>query len=116
MEKPCENNSVLPGDRFGAMSLLVDRGLLGVRDGHKNHVGAADGFGGADDFKAVGLGDGNGFAAFVKADDDVAAAVLEVEGVGVALGAEAQDGQGLVLEMFQVGVFVGIDFGRHRRC
>jgi hypothetical protein len=33
--------------------------------------------------------------------------------MGVALGAEAQDGQGFVLQMFQVGVFVGINFGRH---
>ena len=67
----------------------------------------------ASTMRAVRSSDGRGFASFVKTNDDVAAAVLEVEGVGVALGAEAQDGQGFVLEMFQVGVFVGINFGGH---
>ena len=94
---------------------LVGPGLFGVGNGHENDIGAADGFAGADHFKTFGLGHGNGLAPLIKADDDLAAAVLEVERVGVALGAEAQDGQGLVLQMFQVGVFVGINFGGHNR-
>ena len=70
-------------------------------------VGAAHGFARAHHFKSLGLGHGNGFAALIQADDDLAPAVLEVQGVGVALGAEAQHGQRFVLQMFQVGVFVG---------
>jgi hypothetical protein len=33
----------------------------------------------------------------------------------MALGAEAQDGEGFVLEMLEVGVLVGINFGGHNR-
>ncbi len=50
------------------------------------------------------------FAAGIEADDDLDAAVLEVERVGVALGAEAEDGAGFAFEDAEVGVFVGVDF------
>ena len=72
IEKPCENNSVLPGGQIRRDVFLISRGLLGVRQRNENDVGALDGFGGGDDFKAFFLGDGNGLAAFVKADDDLA--------------------------------------------
>ena len=54
-------------------------------------------------------------AAGIQADDDVHAAVLEVERVGVALGAEADDRAGLGGEEFEVGVFIGVNFGGHRK-
>jgi hypothetical protein len=44
---------------------------------------------------------------------DFASALLEVQSVGVALGAEAEDREGLSFEKFEVGVFVGEDFGWH---
>ena len=43
--------------------------------------------------------------------DHVAAAVAEVLGVGVALRAVAQDGDRLVLQQREVGVFVVVDLG-----
>ena len=90
---------------------LITRGLLGVRQRDHDDVGAFDGLGGGDDFKALFLRDGNGLAAFVKADDDLEAAVFEVERVGVALRAEAEDRQRFVFQHAKVGVFVGINFG-----
>ena len=87
--------------------------MFGVGQRDEDDVGALHGFGGVEDFKAFFLRDGDGFAAFVKADDDVAAAFFEVERVGVALGAEAEHGEGFAFENVQVGVFVGVDFCRH---
>jgi len=82
----------------------------GVVTARNTDVGAFHGFGGSDDFKSFFLRDGNGLAAFVKSDDDLEAAVFEVERVGVALRAEAEDRQRFVFEHAEVGVFVGIDF------
>ena len=41
------------------------------------------------------------------------AAVLEIQRVGVALRAEAEDGEGFAFESCEIGVFVGVDFGGH---
>ena len=49
----------------------------------------------------------------VEADDDLDAAFFEVEGVGVALRTEADDGDRFAFEVFQVGVFVCVDFCCH---
>ena len=48
-----------------------------------------------------------------QADDDVDAGVLEVQRVGVALGAVAEDGDGLAVEEVEVGVVV-VEHGRGR--
>ena len=93
---------------------MVCPGLFGVGNGHKNDIGAAHRFRRAHHFKSLGLRHGNGFASLIQADNNLAAAVFQVQGMGVALGAEAQNGQGFVLQVFQVGVFVGINFGRHK--
>ena len=42
----------LAGGEVGAMSLLVNGGLLGVGNGHENHVGAATASPVGEDFKA----------------------------------------------------------------
>ena len=42
------------------------------------------------------------------------AAVLQIQRVGVALGTEANDGEGFVFQYAEVGVVVGVDFGGHR--
>ncbi len=75
----------------------VSGGLFRVRQGNKNNVGAANGFGRGDHLEPFFPRDPDGFAAFVKADDDPATAVFEVERVGMALGAKAEHGEGFVL-------------------
>ena len=52
-------------------------------------------------------------AAGTLADDDLAAAVLEVLGLGVPLRPVAEDGDGLVLEEGEVGVVVVVNRGGH---
>ena len=93
--------------------LHVDVRLLHVGQSDHDHVGATDRLGGIDDLEAVLLGDGAGLGARVEADDDLAAAVLEVQRVGVALGTVAEDGERFVGEHAEIGVFVGVDFGGH---
>ena len=82
--------------QVGADVLLETGGLLGVRQRDEDHVCAAHRFRRGDDFKALFLGHGDGLGAFVEADDHVHAALLEVERVGVALRAEAEDGEGFI--------------------
>ena len=53
-----------------------------------------------------GLRLGDLVGALADADDDVHARVLEVLGVGVALGAEADDRDGLAVEVCEVRVVV----------
>jgi len=57
------------------------------------------------------LGNRAGLRTRVKADDDLAAAVLQVERVGVALRSVAEDGERFVGEDAEIGVLVGVDFG-----
>ena len=111
IEKPCENSSVLPGARFGAMSFSIGRWPVWCPASATKITSARfTASAVADHFKALFLGDGNGLAAFVKADDDVEAAVLEVQRVGMALGAKAEHGERFIFQHAEIGVFVGIDF------
>ena len=66
----------------------------------------------ARDLEAGGLGVLDRLAALAKAYDDVYAGILEVTGVGVALGAVSQDGHGLALEQVQIRVVVVIHGAR----
>lgn len=79
--------------------LLVDSGLLHV-PGRPTMMTSARRTASAVSrtSKPLLLGDGAGLGTGIQADDDLAAAVLEVERVGVALGPEAEHGEGLVLE------------------
>ncbi len=81
--------------QIGFDVLLVDVGDDGVGSGDENDIGGLDGFGGGEDFESAFFGNGNGFATGVESDDNFNAAVLEVKGVGVALGAKTDDGHGL---------------------
>ena len=92
---------------------LVSRRLFRVRQRHENHIAPTHRCGGADHFKSLFLRDRNGFAAFIKADDDVHPAVFEVQRMGVALRTKAEHGQSLVLQDGQVGFFVRVNFCRH---
>ena len=68
-----------------------------------------------DDLETLFLRDGNGLAAFVEADDDSLRPLsLEVQRVGVALRAEAEHGEGFVFQHAEIGVFVSVDFCRHK--
>ena len=82
--------------RFGRMSLSVNVGLLHVGQADHDDIGAAHGLGGLEDLEAVLLGDGLGLRAGIEADDDLAAAVLQVERMGVALRTVAEDGERFV--------------------
>jgi hypothetical protein len=93
--------------------LFVNRRDHRVRSGDEDHVGRLDGIRGVHDLEAELLGDFAGFRFLVEADDDLEAAVLEVEGVGVALRAEADHGEGLLLERSDRGVLGGIDLRGH---
>jgi hypothetical protein len=74
---------------------------------------ATNGFRRVENLESLGSCDGAALGFGIKADDHFASALLEVQSVGVALGAEAEDREGLSFEKFEVGVFVGEDFGWH---
>ena len=93
--------------------LFPDGSLLHVGDAHEHDVGATDGFGGLIDLEALLLRGGGGLGTLVQAHDDVQSAVAEVHRVGMSLGTEAEDGEGLVLQEAEIGVLIGVHFGRH---
>ena len=115
MANPWLKSSVLPLVRCGATSFSYTSAIL--RSGTARKITSASCTASAVSAHRETLfrGDRARRAARVQADDDVHAAVLEVERVGVALGAEADDRAGLGGEQFEVGVFVGVNFGGHRR-
>ena len=71
--------------KIGRDILLVDAGLFHVGQTDHDDVGAAHGLGGVENLEPVLPRDLPGFRAGIQADDDVAAAVLQIEGMGVAL-------------------------------
>ena len=95
-----------------AEDLALD--FVGQEDG--DDVGLFGGLGGRDGLETVL----DGLLVVGRAGqfghDHVAAAVAEVLGVAVPLRAVAQDGDRLVLQQRNVGVFVVIDFGGHGSC
>jgi hypothetical protein len=89
------------GDLFG---VEPGGGLVGDED--HNDVGPASDFGDGTDFEAGLLGLGDGFGVGGEADFYLNAGVLEVEGVGVALGAVADDADLFGLDEREVGVVI----------
>ena len=92
MANPWLNSRHCPLRRVGGDVLLVDRGNFQVGHGDKNHIGSPHGLGGGENLETVLLGHRNRFAAPVESDGHPDPAVFQIEGVGVALGAEADDG------------------------
>ena len=86
------------GDLLG-----VELGLGLVRHEDHDDVGLLGGVGHARDLQARLAGGLTAGGSLVEADDDLHTAVGEVAGVGVALGAVADDGHGLALEQAEVG-------------
>ena len=72
-----------------------------------------NGFRCGNDFKPFVFGNSDRFAAFVKADDDVASTFLEIQGMSVSLGAEPKHCQSFVLEDIEVCVLVRVYFCWH---
>ena len=103
----------MPGDEviadLGAEYLALK--LVGQQD--RDDVGLLGGLGGRDRLKTVL----HGLLVIGRAGqlghDHLAAAVAEVLGVAMSLRAVAQDGDGLVLQQRDIGVFVVVDFCGH---
>ena len=79
----------------GGDVLVVDRLLLGVGGEDHHDVGGRGGLGDRQHLEALRLGLGDRRRALAEPDDHVDARVLQVEGVGVALRAVADDGDRL---------------------
>ena len=93
--------------------LLVDLGLGLVGDEHHDDVGLLGGVVHAHDLEAGLLGGLGGLGALAQANADVNAGVQEVQRVGVALGAVADDGDLLALDDARVHVLLVIDVDGH---
>ena len=96
--KPCAKSRHLPARQVRRDVGVVGALLLGVGYEHHDHVGLFTGLGDGDDAKArlFGLQDRRRLQS--QADAHVVAAVVKVEGVGVALGAVAENGDLLRLQ------------------
>ena len=92
-----EHQQVAGGDPVGDVRFPDLRLLLVGKEDHHD-VAAAGGVGDVEHLEARGLGGGAARRVGAKADDDVDAGFLEVERVGVALRAVAEDRDGLALE------------------
>ena len=114
--KPWAKSSRLPGAIPSAISPVPDLGLFLVGEQDHHDVAAAGRFGDVEHLEPGLFGLGAAARVGAQADDDVDPGVLQVEGVGVALGAVAEDGDGLPLELREVGVLVVEDVvGFHGR-
>ena len=100
-----EHEQVAVGDPVGDLR-VPDLGLLLVGEQDHHDVAAAGGVGDVEHLEAGGLGLRAAGGVGAQPDDDVDAGVLQVERVGVALRAVAEDRDGLALEGREVGVVV----------
>ncbi|CCY27818.1 putative uncharacterized protein [Firmicutes bacterium CAG:114] len=86
--------------------LLVHLRLVFIVDEDHNDVRSLGGLGNGIDLEAILLRHGPGLAALAQADDDVTAGVPQVQGVGMALGAIAHNGDLLSIELVEVAVLL----------
>ena len=93
--------------------LLVGLGLDLVGDEHHDEVGLFSGFLDRHDLQASLFGSLGALGARTQADADIAARVLEVQCVGMALGAITDDGNLLALDDLGVHVLLVQDFNSH---
>ena len=112
--------SVSEAQNFAALEVGSDLFLVNVllefiRKQHHDPVRLGGGLGHGQNLKPVGLGFLRRATALIQTDDDVDAAVLEVEGVGVALGAIANDRYGLAVQQTKIGVGVVKELGHPGR-
>ena len=95
--------------------VLVDLLLGGVRGEQHDDVGPCGGVGVVLDLEAGLLGLLRGLGAVAQTDADLDAGVTQVLGVGVALGAVADDGDLAALDEGEVSVGVVKQFNSHGR-
>ncbi|CAI8425977.1 MAG: Uncharacterised protein [Cyanobium sp. ARS6] len=86
--------------------LVVDLFLELIGQQHHDPVRFGRSVGNAQHFKAVGSGLVSGTASLIKAHHHVHAAVLEVQRVGMALGAIADDGDRFAAEQRKICIGV----------
>ena len=96
----------LSGGQVRLNALLVQGGLLLVVDENHDDVGGLGRLGGGHDGHALSFGLGPALGAVVQAHDDVDAALLQVQCVGVTLRAVADDGHGLTGQLLKVTVLL----------
>ena len=89
---------------------LVDVGLDLVVDEHHHDVAPLGGVGHGHHLQAGSLRLGPALRALPQAHADLAAGILQVQGMGVALGAIADDGDLLAVEVVDVAVFLIVHF------
>lgn len=101
------------GERQGAAVLQVRPdfgpvyvGLFFIGDEDHGHIGFPDGFGDGPDRQARLAGRFGGPAALIQADHHVDAAFLQVQRMGVALAAVADDGDRLALHDIPVDILI----------
>ena len=94
----------------GSELVAIDVGLQLVRRQHHHDVRPFRGFGDGEDLDALLFGLGGGGGALAERHGDLLhAGIPEVEGVGVALAAVADDDDLLALDQVDVGVAIVID-------
>ena len=103
----------LAGFEIGGHQLVEDLRLGGIREKKGDQPGPLAGLFHGSGLDSVGLGLVHGVAVGPDSHHYLEAAVLEVEGVGPALGTVAQDGDLLVRQAGGVGVFGVIDVQTH---
>jgi hypothetical protein len=103
------------GDRRALAQVVMDVFAVGVGlklIGHGEHdqVAPGGGLGDAHDLQALALGLGGAGGAFAQRHDDVlGAAVAQVQRVGMALAAIAQDRHLLVLDQVHIAIAIVVD-------
>src|SRR4029434_9219699 len=95
-------------------SLVTRHGPLAHGAPHHDDVSKFHGLGCVVHWKSVVFGDFTALAPGIETNDNFAAAVLQIEGMGMPLRAEAENGEGLALENCQISVFVGVNFRGHK--
>ena len=96
--------------QVGLDVLLVHIRLALVGDQDHNDVGGLGGIGHIHHGQAVLSGLLSALAALIQANDDVDAAVMQVQRMGMALAAVADNGNGLSLEHIDVAIRFVVDF------
>ena len=96
----------LAGGEVGGNALLVEGSLLLVVDEDHDDVGSLGSLGARHDLETLSLGLCPALGALVQADDHVDAGILQVQCMGMALGAVADDGDGLAGQLLQIAVLL----------
>ena len=96
----------LAGGQVGFDAVFVQGSLLLVVDEDHDNVGSLGRLGGGHDGHALSFRLCPALGAVVQTNNNVDAALLQVEGVGVALRAVADDGNGLARQLLKVAVLL----------